>query len=302
VDISAVIIHFGKAEYTIHVLDCLCAVRDVELECIVVDNASTTPPDAALHERPRTRVLRIEHSRGYGAACNAGAALARGRHILILNNDVDIPDGAVRGLLSTMDAHSDIGVLGPMLRFPDGRFQLSWGDDPDFVSEFRERGRQRRSRAGGIASDREQASTALLDADWITGAAMLIRREAWEAVGGFDESFYFYFEDADLCRRIRAAGYRVACEPASVMVHFGGGSDPQAHPAIVRAYRREQLRYYARYNSAAQFYLLKSYLLAKFSLATARGKLHFSFARHMLKDIALFPRTRERIQTFRKQA
>jgi GT2 family glycosyltransferase len=293
VDISAVIIHFGKTEYTTHVLDCLCAARDVELECIVVDNASTTSPESALRDRPRTRVHRVEHSRGYGAACNAGAALARGRHILILNNDMDIPDGAVRGLLNTMDAHSDIGVLGPMLRFSDGRFQLSWGDDPNLASESRERSRQRRSRAGGVASDREQASTALLDADWITGAAMLIRREAWEAVGGFDESFYFYFEDADLCRRIRAAGYRVACEPASVMVHFGGGSDPHANPAIVRAYRREQLRYYARYNSAAQFYVLKSYLLAKFSLATIRGKMRFRSARQLLKEIATFSRHRQ---------
>ncbi|MCZ7555068.1 MAG: glycosyltransferase [Bacteroidia bacterium] len=293
-DISAIIIHFGKAEYTSHVLECLLSVRDTELECIVVDNASSSSPAAALREAPRTRVLRIEHSRGYGAACNAGAALARGRYILILNNDLDIPAGSVEALRETMDAHPEVGVLGPMLRFPDGRFQLSWGDDPDLGSEFRERGRQRRSRAGGIVLDRERATTAMRDADWITGAVMLIRREAWEAVGGFDESFYFYFEDVDLCRRVRTAGYKVACQPASAMVHFGGGSDPQANPEIVRAYRREQLRYYARYNSFAQFSALKVYLIAKFSIAAVRGTMLLSDVRQLLKQIAIFSRTSER--------
>jgi len=304
VDISAVIIHFGPSDYTRHVVDCLPgAAGEFSVECVIVDNASEPPLDSTPQDAPLPlRIVRIEASRGYGAACNAGADGAKGRYILILNNDLDIPASAVAELVRTLDADPGIGAVGPMLRFPDGRFQLSWGDDPTLKAEFQEKKRQRSSREGGVPLGRMSESTESRDVEWITGAVMLIRREAWEAVGGFDEAFYFYFEDADICRRIRNAGYRVVYQPGASMVHFGGGSDPLSNARIVRAYRREQLRYYARYNSVAQFYLLKCYLLAKFFLLRLRRGIDRETGLILLKDVASFPRSEGKTQQTRNRS
>ncbi len=290
-DVSAIVIHFGDEQFTRHVVDCLRERHDgLALEIIVVDNASHTPLDFAMNatEIP-LRMIRVDADRGYGAACNSGASEARGRHILILNNDLDIPENALGPLVTALDSDPSIGAAGPMLRFPDGRFQLSWGDDPTLRSEVRERDRQRESRSGGIP-DRANESMAPRDVDWITGAVMMIPHSAWNKVGGFDEGFFFYFEDADLCRRLRMEGYRIRYVPATSIVHFGGGSNPLSNPRIIRAYRREQLRYYARYNSLLEFSLLKLYLLAKFMIIAAFGPLDRATSRTLLTDILRFRR------------
>ena len=130
---------------------------------------------------------------------------------------------------------------------------------------------------------------------------MLIRTSAWDDVGGFDEAYFFYFEDADICRRLRLAGHGILFQPSSCIVHFGGGSDPLSNPQIVRAYRREQLRYYARYNSVVQFYLLKMYLLTKFLLLAARGGLDRSTSRTLISDILNFRRSEGAIHHTRKR-
>jgi GT2 family glycosyltransferase len=129
---------------------------------------------------------------------------------------------------------------------------------------------------------------------WITGACMLIRRAAYEAVSGFDESYFFYFEDVDICTRLRRAGWNILYRPESVVIHFGGGSDPLGNPRIVLSYRREQLRYYALYNSRFSFFLLQRYLLWKFTRLLRAAEIDPALAEEMQTLIREFPFRAER--------
>lgn len=267
--VSAVVIHFGRLDFTTRLVAQLLALPSAP-EVVVVDNAAEQPFDAA--DFPGVLCVRLEENRGYGYACNRGAERATGDFIFILNNDLEFPDDPLPALIAAMEARPDAGAAGPALRFPDGRFQLSFGEQPTLLAELRERQRQQQSREGGgaLLDARAREASAGLEPHWITGACMLIRRGAWDAISGFDEAYFFYFEDVDLCTRLRRAGYAVLYRPDAEVVHYGGGSDPLANPRIVLSYRREQLRYYARYNSRLSFVLLQRYLLWKFT-RMARG-------------------------------
>lgn len=298
--VSAIVIHFGRGEFTARLVAQLLALPSAP-EVIVVDNAAEQPFDAAAF--PGARVLRLEHNRGYGHACNRGARHAHGDYLLILNNDLEFPDDPIPALLRAMEARPDAGAAGPALCFPDGRFQLSFGDQPTLFSEFRERKRQRQSRDGGgaLLEARIREATKPLEPHWITGACMLIRRQAWEAVAGFDEDYFFYFEDSDLCTRLRRAGYRVLYRPDAVVRHYGGGSDPLANPRFIVSYRRGQLRYHARYNSRVSFELLRRYLLWKFTRLARIGGIDGATAAEITTVVRDFDVAAERARATRKR-
>jgi GT2 family glycosyltransferase len=97
----------------------------------------------------------------------------------------------------------------------------------------------------------------------VSGGCVLIRREAWEAVGGFDEGYFLYFEDVDLCRRLRQAGWKVAFEPAALTRHIRGVSARQAESQVKQWYRESQMRYYARHRAPVEQALLRLYLTLK---------------------------------------
>ncbi len=292
--VTAVVIHFGKRDFTDHLVRQLLGLASAP-EIVVVDNASVQAFDAGAF--PGVRALRLPENRGYGHACNRGADAAAGEFLFILNNDLDIPSDPLPPLLAAMDAEPRAGAAGPALRFPDGRFQLSYGEQPAPCSEFLERRRQRQSsRGGGAQLDaRAREAASPLEPHWITGACMLVRRKAWEMISGFDEAYFFYFEDVDLCTRLRRSGWTVLYRPEAEVIHFGGGSDPLSDPRIVASYRREQLRYYARFNSRLSFFLLQRYLLWKFARAARDGSILPPQAAELETMIRAFPRRAERV-------
>ncbi|MGB5073600.1 MAG: glycosyltransferase family 2 protein [Bacteroidota bacterium] len=291
--VSAIVIHFGKLAFTDHLVQLLLALESSP-EVIVVDNAA----DEVFQDGKYTgvRVLRLQENLGYGHACNRGAEAASGDFLFILNNDLDFPADPLPTLISAMAAHPRAGAVGPALRFPDGRFQLSYGEHPTLRSEWRERQRQQQSQGdgGALLDARAREASASIEPHWITGACMLIRRKAWQSVAGFDEAYFFYFEDVDICTRLRRAGWNILYQPESMVVHFGGGSDPLKNPRIVLSYRREQLRYYARYNSRLSFVLLQRYLLWKFTRLEAAAAIDSALATELRELIRSFPFHKER--------
>ncbi|MBN1446325.1 MAG: glycosyltransferase family 2 protein [Bacteroidetes bacterium] len=293
-DVSAIFVHYGSLDHTERAVRQLASFPAPTRELIVIDNASEHPFPADRY--PHIRTLRLTENHGYGYACNRGAELANGRALFILNNDLEFPADPLPALLHELVETPNCGAVGPVLRFPDGRFQLSWGDHPTLYTEFHERRRQLESRNGGgdALERRKAASRHARTVDWITGACMLLPRAAWEAAGGFDEAYFFYFEDADLCRRLQRMGYVVRYRTDAEVVHYGGRSDPLADPNIVVSYRREQLRYYSRYNSALSFFLLKRYLLRKFTRLQSNGTLPPALAAQVRDTVRNFSRVRER--------
>ena len=215
--VSVIAVNHNSGELLCRCLDALGdAVRAPRGELLVIDNASTDASAALLPARfPGARFILNPINRGFGAACNQAFALARAPFLLLVNPDAVPRPGAVDALLEHLRADPRCGVCGG---------QLVAGDGKPFPSarRFPSVWRTARLRAG------LETEPALLPPDsaidWVPGTCVLLRRELVEELGGFDERFFLYFEETDLCRRARRAGWRVGLARDAVVWHAGGGS------------------------------------------------------------------------------
>lgn len=263
-----VVSHNGKS----FTLDCVRSLQAQSygeiLEVIVVDNASSDGSVEAIRSNcAGVRLIALPTNRGFGSANNRGAAEAKGEFLFFLNNDTTMRGDSITALATFLRTRPAAAVVGPRLRNPDGTIQVSAGDFPGIGGEWRSRREQRmmRSRNPTSLALLERRFARAMKVDWVTGAAMMVRRDAFESVGGFDEEFFMYFEDADLCRRLSGAGYQVWHLPDVSITHYGGAS---GGGALIRSeYRRGQLRFYEKHCSFVQRLLLRSYLTLKYSAA-----------------------------------
>jgi N-acetylglucosaminyl-diphospho-decaprenol L-rhamnosyltransferase len=192
-------------------------------EVIVVDNASQ---DGAVAGLDGVRVVANATNRGYGAAANQGFRAGRADRVLFLNPDATLEPGSLSALMLAVE---DAALAAPRLELHDGSAQESPRAFYDVESVLARRTPYGRTASGRRAAERHlPTSQERGDVDWVTGAAMLLRRDAVGAAGPFDERYFLYFEDVDLCRRLRATGHRVVFEPAATVRHrFGAGSRRQ---------------------------------------------------------------------------
>lgn len=194
-------------------------------EVIVVDNASVPASEtllAAAGLAEQVTVIRNRSNRGFAAACNQGLVVARSPYLLFFNPDAEMPPGGVERLLALLTAHPSIGMVGPKLVDADGKEQ--WGGRRDFPSLSQALARvQGRDPAwpGGLHP------TVPIEVPAVSGAAMLVRREAVAAVGVWDEGYFLHGEDLDWCRRFHAAGWTIWFEPHVVVQHAKGGCSHQ---------------------------------------------------------------------------
>lgn len=251
--LSIVIVNWNTRDYLLAALESLeLHAPGCEHELLVVDNASGDASVSAVEERfPRVRVIANGHNLGYARGNNQGAATARGRYLLLLNPDVVIPEGVLDRALAIMDEEADIGALGARLVHPDGRVQQSVRGFPAPLAVACEAlGLSRlfpRSRV--LASyrmpwfDYQKRS----DVDQPMGTFLMIRREAWDRVGPFDERFPIFFNEVDWCLRARQAGFRIVYAPEVEIVHYGGASTAQVAPAMAWESRRGLLAFYRKH-------------------------------------------------------
>jgi GT2 family glycosyltransferase/glycosyltransferase involved in cell wall biosynthesis len=189
----------------------------VGFEVIVVDDASDDETPEALDGVVGVNVVRLQENQGFIAAVNAGIATARGRFIVLLNNDTICYPGWLDALVRTAESDETIGVVGAKLVYPDGRLQeaggIIWQDATGH-------------NYGRNQSPDDPAYNFVRDVDYCSGACLLVRRELLAAVGGLDTRFApAYYEDTDLCFAAREHGYRVVYQPASVVCHLEGASN-----------------------------------------------------------------------------
>jgi GT2 family glycosyltransferase len=215
---------------------------------------------------------------GFAAANAVGVRASRGRLILFLNNDTEVLDGTLATLVATIEAEPATGAVGCRIVGTDGTVQQTRGMDASILTEAAQR------LLGHLVYRRFPPALRFLarwhdrtgDADWITGACMLTRRTALEATGGFDTGFFMYFEDMDLCRRMRDGGWRIRYVPEATIIHHGGKSASRVGRRIALEYRASQLRYYRKHHAAPQLLLLKGYLAMKILTAGAAIRLRRS--------------------------
>jgi N-acetylglucosaminyl-diphospho-decaprenol L-rhamnosyltransferase len=272
--ISVVVVSFNARD---HLLACLAAVEAhlaLPHEVTVVDNASTDGSPAAVRERfPRVKVIANAENVGFSRANNQGIRLGSGEYVLILNSDAEIAAGSVEALAGVLDARADVGIVGPRTRFPDGRIQVSFGPMLAPRAEWRQRHLVRGVARGDpctLAHVEAMAATEHEPA-WVSGSCFLARRRALLSVGLFDEDFFLYEEDVDLCIRVAAAGWRIVYTPAAEVIHHKGASMAGASAAL--EYHRSHLHFYAKHHGRGLRAALRGVLAARGATAwlTARG-------------------------------
>ena len=228
-ELSVVIVSYRCAG---HLDRCLRSIegnaQDVSLEVIVVDNASGDNTAGVARQHAETHVLERGGNAGFARAANQGMALARGRAVLVLNPDTIVPVGALRTCLDALWADPRIGILTPRVvdehghvdarchrAFPTAWSALCFLTGLDRVLPWRS---AQAYTMRWLPDDRPA------DVDAVSGAFMLMRADALHQVGGFDQQFFMYAEDIDLCMRFGAAGWRVVYWPGVDVTHMGGGS------------------------------------------------------------------------------
>jgi GT2 family glycosyltransferase len=238
-EVSIIVVSFNTRDLTRECLTSLlgeCAGLGAKAEVLVVDNASgdksaeMVEAEFSKSEIP-VRLIRSEVNLGFAAANNLAMEQAAGRYIVLLNSDAFFHAGALRRAIEYMDADATVGLGGARLVSRDGAWQPSartfhslWIDTIVLTGMA---ARFPRSRIFG-APDRTWADpNEAADVDWVPGAFSILRREALAKTGLFDPAFFLYYEEVDLCRRVKDAGYRVLYWPDVVVTHVGGESGRQ---------------------------------------------------------------------------
>jgi N-acetylglucosaminyl-diphospho-decaprenol L-rhamnosyltransferase len=254
-ELAVVIVNFNTGAWLGRCLDSLERSRgDLRVDVVVVDNASADRSADAVEGRPGVRLIRNDTNRYLSPAWNQGAALTDAPYLLFLNPDTEWWSGTLADLVGAAAADPTAGIVGPLLRSPDGTVYPSGRRFPGlldgfghaFVSLVAPDNRfSRRYRMDDW--DRATARTV----DWVSGAAMLMPRAAFDAVGGFDEGFPLYAEELDIATRLRDAGWHVLFTPAAEVIHAVGvstGGDRRPHRLVVM-HSDSLFRYYARHRA-----------------------------------------------------
>jgi N-acetylglucosaminyl-diphospho-decaprenol L-rhamnosyltransferase len=254
-ELAVVIVNYNTGGWLERCLSSLRAAQgDLEMDVVVIDNDSRDG-SAGSAERAGVRLVRNPTNRYLSPAWNQGAATTDAPYLLFLNPDTEWFGGTVSDLVGIARTHPRAGIVGPMIRNPDGTVYPSGRRFPSlgdaighaFVSPFtRENPFTRRYEMDGWDRTTER------EVDWVSGACMLVPRAAFDAVGGFDEAFPLYGEELDLASRLRASGWSVLFTPQVEVIHAIGvstGGDRRPHLLIVM-HSRSLYRYYAKHRAA----------------------------------------------------
>lgn len=263
--VSAIVVSHNTRDDLLRCLAALTARATVLTEVVVVDNASADgSAEAVSRAFPSVRVLEPGANLGFSRANNLGWRGSRAPHVLFLNSDAEVEPGALEAMLSALGARPEVAIVGPRTRYPDGRVQVSTGARPTPASEWRQRRLVRgvRDRRPWALRDAEERHSREHEPEWVSASCLLARRTALDAVGGFDEAYFLYFEDVDLCLRVRRAGGRVLFTPRAEVVHHLGRSMAQAGERARIEYHRSHLRFYRAHNGPLPTLALRLYLLA----------------------------------------
>lgn len=275
IDLSIVLLTWNGRDLT---LDCLASIerevlarRDagrIETETIVVDNGSRDGTAEAVRARfPWAELIALPANRGFAGGNNAGLPRARGRHVCLLNNDTLVQRDCFEACVRFLDAHPDVGAIGPQLLHPDGRKQNSIHNFPTLLLELVPRGVLETLAPRRYPSKRF-AHDGPLDVEAVLGACMVVRREAVERAGPLPEDYFFFLEETDWFWAMREHGFRVVHLPAARLVHVHGAATKKVVPLPTRIeYHRSLYHFFRKRRGPLQAGLVKALRLAKLVLA-----------------------------------
>ena len=223
-DVSVVIVSYNTADLIEACLHSVRASAGASLETFVVDNASPDGGAALVRERfPWVRLVENRENRGFGAANNQVLGECTGRYIVLLNPDTEANPEVFRRMVAWMDAHPEVGLAGPTVNNPDGSRQ-------DTVSRTYPGQKRTAGELSGLPGE----------IACVMGACQIVRTGLMRELGGFDEDFFLYGEDQDLCLRIRKKGFRIGHVGDAILLHHGGKSERGSLPVESGGRRRRR--------------------------------------------------------------
>jgi len=274
--LSIIIVSFNTKDL---LAGCLRSIRrcppPVPYETIVVDNASAdASPEMVQAEFPEVRLLKNATNLGFGAANNRGFQAAEGTVLLFLNSDTELLPNGLEPLLRRLDDQARTGIVGPTEESSDGIPYPTICPDPTLWylvlthTGLRHRlyrhiwiNPYRRIWENALNSQRPAA------VGWVSGASLLVRRAVLDQVGPFDEGYFMYMEEADLCLRAKRAGWDVEYVPEGRVRHHGGGSSGKARQGLLTLSSAvSELRYFSKHRSPVEQALLKGLLFAEYAV------------------------------------
>lgn len=280
-DCSVVIVNYLTDEV---LAECLASLTKtaapLEFEVIVVDNGGTLAGGGFRERFPQVRLVENRENVGFARAANQGLRLARGRHVLCLNPDTVVHQGALAAMVAHLDAHPAVGAVGARLLESDGTLQYSCRRFPGYLTIFFGRYAVLTRLLPKNTASRDYLyldwdHRTVREVDWVSGACLMVRREVADRLGAFDEGYFLFVEDMDWCRRIRDAGWRVVYLPDAVVTHHVGASRGPAPPRVVWARHAGMLRYVRKHFGAPWplRWLVAAALLTRAGLLVAANAL-----------------------------
>lgn len=243
--------------------------RALAVEVWVVDNASRDESaEMVRREFAQARVIANAHNEGFTRGNNQGITASDGRHILLLNPDTEVVGNALALMVDHMDAHPEVGALGPQLLYPDGRVQSSRRRFPNLRTALVESTflqpwlREHVMLKRYYVLDRRDEERQ--EVDWVAGACLLLRRAAIDEVGLLDERFFMYSEELDWCYRAREQGWKVVYLPQARVIHHEGKSSEQVLPLRHLHFQRSKVLFFKKHHGRARGEILRLYLLASY--------------------------------------
>lgn len=250
-DVSFIIVSWNAKKYLV---ECLSSIRDdargVDHEVLVVDNASTDGSQEAVKALfPEARLIGRSTNTGFAAANNTGIRESKGRYIFLVNSDINIIPGCIWRVVRYLDKNRGAGLVGPRVLNADGTLQLSCRRAPSLGRNL--------LAALGFESIRKDLlyhpHDRTREVDVLSGCFLAARREAVEEAGLLDERFFFYAEDKDWCKRLKAAGWKIIYLPEAEVVHYGGKSSANAPLRYYIEMHRANLRYWAKHHGGLKY-------------------------------------------------
>jgi GT2 family glycosyltransferase len=264
--VSVILVNYNGADVLSDCLDSLEKfIPRVNCEIILVDNNSQDNSVNIINDKfPNIKLIKLPRNAGFGAGNNAGAKIAKGEFLLLLNTDTILTNNILPHLIKLMSANSDVGVIGTKLLFPDGSFQISFSPEIGIKGEFKAKKIHKNAQSKNNLDLIEQDFQDIKEVDIVVGAAFFIRADLFNLLGGFDEKFFMYFEESDLCKRVRNKGYKIIYTPHVSLIHTRGHSVKKISNEMSVEYRRSQIYYYHKHRPKWEILMLKIYLLLKF--------------------------------------
>lgn len=263
-EVDVVVVTYQPGETLAGFLDSLAQATGATTAVVMADNGSTDGTPEAARAAGRGVLLPTGANLGYGGAANRGASLGSHDWLVVANPDLQWGPGSLDELLSAAARWPDAGAVGPMIVSPDGSLYPSARALPSLGRGVGHAvfGWVWPSNPWTRAYRQERDEPAERETGWLSGSCLLLRRSAFEAVGGFDDGYFMFFEDLDLCERLAEAGWSSVYAPSARVVHEGGASWRSSPDAMVRAHHHSAWRYVSRRYAGPQHALLRAVLWA----------------------------------------